>query len=86
MLIIRLLHIVAAFWSIAGLLGRWLAFAQARRSGDVHTACALLRLSERFERMMAIPGSQALLASGLLTGKTWNSTLRLEPYGADLLR
>ena len=67
MLIIRLIHIVAAFWSIAGLLGRWLAFAQARRSSNVHTACALLRLSERFEGMMAIPGSQALLVSGLLT-------------------
>ncbi|HEY0622827.1 beta-galactosidase [Sphingomonas sp.] len=33
-------------------------------------------------KLVAIRGSQ----SGLLTGKTWNSTLRLEPYGADLLR
>ncbi len=67
MLIMRLLHILAAIWFVGGLLGRGMAFAQAGRAGDVHTASALLRFSERFERLMVIPGSQAVLVFGLLT-------------------
>jgi hypothetical protein len=67
MLIFRLLHILAAFWFIAGLLGRWAAFAQARRAGDIGPASTLLRLSELFEGTMVIPGSMVVLALGLLT-------------------
>jgi uncharacterized membrane protein len=67
MLIIRLLHILIAIWMVGGLIGRSLAFAQARRAGNIQVASALLRLSDRFERLMAIPGSQAVLISGLLT-------------------
>ena len=66
MLIMRFLHILSAFWLIAGLLGRWVAYAQARRAADIQPATALLRLSERFEQLMVIPGSQAVLALGLL--------------------
>jgi hypothetical protein len=57
---------LSAFWLIAGLLGRWLAFGQARRAADIQSAAALMRLSERFEQLMAIPGSQIVLALGLL--------------------
>jgi len=67
MLILRLLHILSSIWFISGLLGRWLAYAQAQRATDIHTAGALLRLSDRFDRWMVIPGSQAVLAFGLLT-------------------
>jgi hypothetical protein len=67
MTIVRLLHIFTSIWFISGLLGRWLAYAQARRTADVHTTGALLRLSDRFERVMVIPGSQAVLVFGLLT-------------------
>ena len=67
MLIFRLLHILAAFWFIAGLLGRWAAFAQARHTEDIGSAGTLLRLSELFEGTMVIPGSMAVLALGLLT-------------------
>jgi uncharacterized membrane protein len=66
MLTLRFLHILSAFWLIAGLLGRWLAFAQARRSRDIASTAALLRLSEGFERLMVIPGSQVVLGLGLL--------------------
>jgi uncharacterized membrane protein len=66
MLIMRFLHILSAFWMIAGLLGRWVAYAQARRANDIQPATALLRLSERFEQLMVIPGSQAVLVLGLL--------------------
>ena len=67
MLIIRLLHILIAFWFIAGLLGRNLTFRQAGRSVEVGVATALLRASEAFERLMVRPGSSAVLALGLLT-------------------
>ena len=66
MLIMRFLHILSAFWLIAGLLGRWVAYAQARRAADIQPAAVLLRLSERFEQLMVIPGSQAVLVLGLL--------------------
>ena len=66
MLIMRFLHILSAFWLIAGLLGRWVAYAQARRAADIQPATALLRLSDRFEQLMVIPGSQAVLVLGLL--------------------
>jgi hypothetical protein len=62
----RFLHMLSAFWLIAGLLGRWLAFAQARRAADIQPAGMLLELSERFEKLMVIPGSQAVLLLGLL--------------------
>jgi hypothetical protein len=45
MLIMRLLHILTSICFIGELLGRWLAYAQAQRATDVHTAGALIRLS-----------------------------------------
>src|SRR6266498_5493780 len=66
MLIMRFVHILSAFWLITGLLGRWMGFAQARRAADIQSAAALLRLSERFEQLMVIPGSQVVLIFGLL--------------------
>ena len=67
MVLIRLLHIVISFWFFSGLIGRWLAYTYARRAADIQTAGTLLQLSDRFERIMVIPGSQVLLVSGLLT-------------------
>jgi hypothetical protein len=67
MLIMRFLHIISAFWLIAGLLGRWVAYAQARRAADIQSTTTLMQLSEAFERLMVIPGSQAVLVLGLLT-------------------
>ena len=67
MMIVRLLHILLAFWFIAGLLGRNLTFRQAGRAVEVGVATALLRASEVFERLMVRPGSSAVLALGLFT-------------------
>lgn len=67
MLIARMLHIIVGIWFISGLLGRWLTYAQARRADEIHTASALLRLSDRFDRLMVIPGSQVVLVLGLIT-------------------
>ena len=67
MLIFRLLHILTAFWLIAGLVGRNLTFWQAGGAVEVGVATALLRASEIFERLMVRPGSSAVLALGLIT-------------------
>lgn len=75
MTIIRLLHILFSFWFVCGMLGRWLAYAQARRAAELPVASALLRLSDRFEQLMVIPGSQIVLLLGL--GTAWLQGLPL---------
>jgi uncharacterized membrane protein len=67
MQLMRLLHILTSIVFISGLLGRSIAYAQARRADDIHVAGTLLQNSQRFEQWMVIPGSLALLLFGLLT-------------------
>jgi predicted integral membrane protein DUF2269 len=67
MQMIRLLHILLAFWFTAGLVGRNLTFRQAGQAADIGATSALLRASECFERLMVRPGSLAVLILGLLT-------------------
>ncbi len=61
-----LLHVAVAFWFVAGLLGRDLTLLRARSSGRVASVDELVGLAGRFERLMVIPGSLAVLALGLL--------------------
>ena len=61
-----LLHVVAAFWFVAGLLGRNVTMARARATNDLRMLDELVTLSGRFERMMVIPGSFAVVVLGLL--------------------
>jgi hypothetical protein len=61
-----LLHVAAAFWFVAGMLGRNVTMARARASTDIRTLDELVTLSGRFERMMVIPGSFAVVVLGLL--------------------
>jgi uncharacterized membrane protein len=61
-----LLHVVAAFWFVAGLLSRNITMARARTATDIRTLDELVTLSGRFERMMVIPGSFAVVVLGLL--------------------
>ena len=68
-LLMKLLHVLAAFWMISGVVGRGLTFWQAGRSKDVHAARALLQVSEFFERYAVIPISIAVLVFGLIA--TW---------------
>jgi uncharacterized membrane protein len=62
----KLLHVLAAFWMISGVVGRGLAFWQARKAKDVQVIHALLRLSEFFERYAVIPISMAVFLFGLI--------------------
>ena len=65
----KLMHVLAAFWMISGVVGRGLAFWQAGRVKDVHAVHALLEVSEFFERYAVIPVSIAVLVFGLIV--TW---------------
>ena len=63
----KLLHILSGFWLVAGLLGRTVAIAQARREADIGRIEALMSAAGRFEKLMVIPGSVAVLVLGLIT-------------------
>jgi uncharacterized membrane protein len=68
-LIMKLFHVLAAFWMISGVVGRGLSFWQARRASDVRAVHALLEISEFSERYAVIPVSIAVLLFGLIM--TW---------------
>jgi Predicted integral membrane protein (DUF2269) len=61
-----LLHVATAFWFVAGLLGRNVTMARARTASDLRTLDELVTLGGRFERMMVIAGSIAVVVLGLL--------------------
>lgn len=61
-----LLHVAVSFWFVAGLLGRNVTMARARRANELSTLVELVDLSGRFERLMVIPGSIGVLVAGLL--------------------
>lgn len=63
---IVLSHIAVAVWFVAGLLGRNITMAKAKAATDIGTLQELVDLSGRFERLMVIPGSFAVLVAGLL--------------------
>src|SRR5438477_9390525 len=64
---LKLLHVVAGMWLVAGLAGRTLALAAARHSQDIGVVAEVSRLGGRFDRFLVIPGAQAVLITGLLT-------------------
>jgi uncharacterized membrane protein len=68
-LFMKLMHVLAAFWMISGVVGRGLAFWQAGKAREVRAVHALLEVSEFFERYAVIPVSVAVLVFGLIV--TW---------------
>lgn len=68
-LFMKLLHVLAAFWMISGVVGRGFTFWQASKAKDVRAVHALLQISEFFERYAVIPVSIAVLVFGLIV--TW---------------
>ncbi len=63
----KLLHVLAGFWLVAGLVGRTVTIGQARRQADIERVDALMGAAGRFEKLMVIPGSAAVLVLGLIT-------------------
>jgi uncharacterized membrane protein len=60
-----LLHVLVAFAFVAGLVGRDITIAQARRSGDLASIDALLAVANRFDSMVKA-SSVAVLALGII--------------------
>jgi uncharacterized membrane protein len=65
-ILMKLLHVLAAFWFISGVIGRNFAFWQAGRATNVQAVHALLQVSEFFERYAVIPVASAVLVFGLV--------------------
>ena len=65
-LLMKLLHVLAAFWMISGVVGRGLAFWQARKAKNLQAIHALLQISDFFERYAVIPVSMAVFLFGLI--------------------
>lgn len=68
-LLMKLLHVLAAFWMISGVVGRGVTFWQAGRVKNVHEVHALLQVSEFFELYAVIPTGAAIMLFGLIL--TW---------------
>jgi uncharacterized membrane protein len=66
-LLLKLLHVLASFWFIAGLVGRGYTFWRAGRARNVQEIHTLLGVSEFFERSAVIPGGTIVFLFGLLT-------------------
>jgi len=64
--IMKLLHVLTAFWFISGVIGRDFAFWQAGRATNVQAVQALLHVSDFFERYAVIPVSMAVFLFGLI--------------------
>jgi len=60
-----LVHVLAAFAFVAGLVGRDITIAQARRSGDLASITELLAVASRFDTVVK-GGSIAVLVFGLI--------------------
>jgi uncharacterized membrane protein len=67
--LLRPLHVMVAVVFIAGLLGRAVAFRQARTARTLEATAALLTLSDWFDRRLVVPGSLLVLLSGMVI--TW---------------
>ena len=64
--LMKLLHILAAFWFVSGLIGRDFSFWQAGRATNVQAVQALLQISEFFERYAVILIAAAVMVFGLI--------------------
>lgn len=63
----KLLHVFSGIGLVAGLIGRTITIAEARRTDDIGRIEALMRAAGRFEGILVIPGSMIVLVLGLIT-------------------
>lgn len=60
-----LVHVLVAFAFVAGLVGRDITIAQARRSGELASITELLAVANRFDMIVKV-GSIAVLVFGII--------------------
>ena len=65
--LMKLLHVLTAFWFVSGLVGRDFTYWQAAKAANPQAAYSLLKVSDFFERWAVIPVSVAVLLFGLLS-------------------
>lgn len=65
--VVQFLHVLVAFWFVAGLLGRDVILGLARGTSDIGRVQTLVAAAGPFDRLMVIPGSMAVLVLGILT-------------------
>jgi hypothetical protein len=65
--LMKLIHILAAFWIIIGIVGRNITMQKAAHSAEIGSLRTLLSLAQVFENRMVLPGSFAVLTAGLAT-------------------
>ena len=65
-LLFKFLHIVAVIMMIGGVFARQLVRAAAKRSDDVKLVAALTHVAGRIDRLMVIPGSNAVIVFGVI--------------------
>jgi uncharacterized membrane protein len=74
-LLLKLLHVLAAFGLVTGLVGRAVTFRGAARAASIEPAAALLDASHWFDGRLVIPSFFGVLVTGLLTawigGMSW---------------
>lgn len=63
--LLKFLHILAAFWFIAGLIGRDLMRSVARQTDDIRLFSGLSQAAGRFETLMVVPGSLLVVVIGV---------------------
>ena len=66
-IILKLAHVLAAFWFVSGLLARNMTMSRAAQITDVDGIRTLVGSAGRFERLMVRPGSLVVFLIGLLT-------------------
>jgi uncharacterized membrane protein len=66
-LLLKLLHVLAAFGLVTGLVGRAVTFRGAARAGTIEPAAALLGASHWFDARLVIPSFFGVAVTGLLT-------------------
>jgi hypothetical protein len=63
--LIKVAHAFTGIWFVAGVLGRTLLQIRAERTSNIGVVKVLLELIGRFDSLMVIPGSIAVLVLGL---------------------
>jgi len=64
--LIKVAHAFTGFWFVGGILGRTVTQLRAERTTDIGLVKLLVELIGRFDSLMVIPGSTAILVLGLI--------------------
>jgi uncharacterized membrane protein len=64
--LIKVAHAFTGFWFVGGILGRTVTQVRAERTSDIGALKVLVDLIGRFDSLMVIPGSTAVLVLGVV--------------------